>query len=149
MTTPFRIAVTALCGLLLGLPAAQSAEKSMSPQNVFIEHDTFEPGESSAFPKELNLKVGTHYRLELRNFSDDQRHVVLAPEFGAAVSTTLIRTTPQHVRLATSLGRGIDLPPHARVEIYLTPQKEGRYKLFCEDRAHTESGMEVAINVIR
>jgi uncharacterized cupredoxin-like copper-binding protein len=150
MNARFKFALAAVCGMLLMLPAAQSAERTLASRDVYVDLDTSEAGGATAFPRELDLKVGTHYRLELRNFSDDQQHVVMAPEFGATISETLIRTIPQHVRMTgASVARGIDLPPHARVEIYFTPRKEGRYKLFCEDRAHTASGMDVAINVGR
>lgn len=150
MNAHFKIAVTALCGILLGLPAAQAEEKFSSNKNLYVELDTSEEGVFRAHPKGLTLKVGEYYRLELMNFSQDQRHVVMAPEFGDAIVTTEMRTIPQLVKMpSASLGRGIDLPPGARVEIYFQARKEGRYKLFCEDRAHTVAGMEVAIDVRR
>jgi uncharacterized cupredoxin-like copper-binding protein len=150
MNAHFRMAVTALCGMLLALPAAQAEEKFIATANIYVELDTSEHGAYMAHPRELTLKVGERYRLELRNFSLEQRHVVMAPEFEDAISTAGVRTIPERVEMAgASLGRGIDLPPGARVEIYFQARKEGRYKLFCEDRGHTTAGMEVAINVKR
>jgi uncharacterized cupredoxin-like copper-binding protein len=136
--------------MLLALPAAQAQERFISNGNIYVELDTSEDGAFVAHPRELTLKVGERYRLELMNFSRDQRHVLMAPEFEDAISTTGIRTIPGRVEMAgASLGRGIDLPPGTRVEIYFQAQKEGRYKLFCEDRGHTTAGMDVAINVKR
>jgi uncharacterized cupredoxin-like copper-binding protein len=150
MSTHFRIAVTALCAMLLGLPAAQAADKFVSTRNLLVELDTTEDGAYRAHPSELTLKAGERYRLELVNFSQDQQHVLMAPGFGEAIHLAGIRTIPQLVTLpSTSIGSGINLPPGARVEIYFQPNKEGRYKLFCNDRAHTVGGMEVAINVTR
>ena len=150
MNAHFKIAVTALCGMLLGMPVAQAGDKFVSTTNLYIELDTSEDGAFRAHPNELTLKVGEQYRLEFMNFSQDQQHVMMAPEFEGAIHTAGIRTLPQRVKLpGASIGRGIDLPPGARVEIYFQPNKEGRYKLFCDDRAHTVGGMEVAINVRR
>jgi uncharacterized cupredoxin-like copper-binding protein len=150
MNAYFRIAATTLCGMLLGLPAAQAQETSQSPTSLYIELDTSEDGDFRALPRELTLKAGSSYRLELVNFSQDQVHVVMAPEFEGAISTKRIRTYPQRVDIpGASLGKGIGLTPGARVEMYFQPHKEGRYKLFCDDRAHTVGGMEVAIDVRR
>ena len=150
MNVHFKIAVTVLCGMLLGLPAAQAEEKFFFTKNLYVELDTTEEGAFRALPGELTLKAGEHYRLELVNFSEGLRHVLLGPEFEEAIVVAGIRKYPQRVEIpTTTFGRGIDLPPGARVEIYFQPYKEGRYKLFCEDRAHTVAGMEVAIDVRR
>jgi len=150
MNAHFKIAVTALCWLLLGLPAAQAGDKVVAATNLHIELDTSEDGVFRALPKDLTLKAGEHYRLELTNFSPEQRHVVMAPEFGDAILMSQIRTYPHRVKIpGASFAKGINLAPGARVEIYFQASKEGRYKLFCEDRTHTVAGMEVAINVRR
>ena len=150
MNAHFKIAVTALCGMLLGLPAAQAEEKSFETMNLYVELDTSEEGDFRAHPRDLTLKVGKFYRLELMNFSQDQLHVMMAPEFGDAIFTKWIRKYPQRVEIpGANLGKGVALPPGARVEMYFQPHKEGRYKLFCDDRAHTVAGMEVTIDVRR
>ena len=150
MNAYFKIAVTALCGMLLGLPAAQAEEKFVSTKTLYVELDTSEEGVVRAHPRDLTVETGKYYRLELMNFSQDQLHVVMAPGFGDAIFTKRIRTYPQRVEIpGASLGRGIALPPGARVEMYFQPHKEGRYKLFCDDRAHTVAGMEVTIDVRR
>jgi uncharacterized cupredoxin-like copper-binding protein len=150
MNAHFRIATIALCGMLLALPTAQAAEEFFHSRDIYIELDTSEDGAFMALPRNLTLKAGEHYRLELVNFSADQHHVLIAPEFERAIVMSGVRTYPQRQALrGASLVKGISLLPGARVEIYFQPTKEGRYKLFCEDRVHTTSGMDVAINVTR
>lgn len=150
MNAHFEIAVIALCGMLLGLPAAQAAEKFFYTTNLYVELDTSEEGDFMALPNNLTLKAGEHYRLELVNFSKGLQHVLLAPEFEKAIVTAGVRTYPERDKIpGASFGKGINLLPGARVEIYFQPLKEGRYKLFCDDRAHTVGGIDVAIDVRR
>lgn len=147
MNAHLKFAVTALCGMLLGLPAAQAQEQpSVTRLRVeigLVEHDF------SAFPERLTLKAGEPYRLELVNWSQGIRHIWMSPEFGRAVLTTAIRRLPQHEEMrGASFGGGIDLPTGGgRVEVYFVPYKEGRYKLFYQDRVHTNAGMEVEVDV--
>lgn len=146
MNAYFKIAVTALCGMLLGLPAAQAGAPSPT-KDLHVELGTAE-GDFKVFPGDLKLKVGEKYRLMLVNWSREYRHVMMAPEFEKAVTTTGIRTYPEREEMrGASFGNGINVPPGARVEMYFVPNKEGRYKLICQDRVHTDAGMEVTIDV--
>jgi uncharacterized cupredoxin-like copper-binding protein len=150
MNAHFRIAFIALCGMLLGLPAAQAAEDLFHTRNVYIELDTSEDGDFRALPGNLTLQAGEHYRLELVNFSPEQHHIMMAPEFDKAIVTKGIRTYPyREVIRGASLSKGISLLPGARVEIYFQPKQEGSYKLFCEEQTHTRAGMEVAVDIRR
>lgn len=147
MNAYFKIASTALCGMLLGLPVAQAQERSSTTtlrvEIGFSEHDF------TAFPNNLTLKAGEPYRLELVNGSQGIRHIVMAPEFAGAIRTVAIRKLPQREEMrGASFDAGIDLPPGGgRVEVYFVPYKEGRYKLFCQDRVHTQAGMDVTVDV--
>lgn len=147
MNAQFTIAVTALCGMLLGLPAAQAQEQS-SIKRLRVEIGLSE-GDFTAFPEHLTLKAGEPYRLEFVNWSEGIRHIVMAPEFAGAVRTTAIRKLPQREEMpGASFGGGIEvLPGGGRVEVYFVPYKEGRYKLFCQDRLHTQAGMDVTVDV--
>lgn len=146
MNAHLKLAVTALCGMLLWLPAAQAQEQSYT-KRLHVEIG-FSEGDFTPFPRELSLKVGEYYRLEIVNENREIRHVVMAPELAGAAITAVIRTFPQREEMRNaSFLTGIDLPPRARVEVYFIPYKEGRYKLFCQDRTHTDAGMDVAINV--
>ena len=148
MNAHSKIAVAALCGTLLGLPAAQAVAQS-SMKTVYVELGTSE-SDFAVYPEVLTLKSGEEYRLVLVNWSREHRHAVMAPEFERTIVTKDIRTFPERVKMpSASVDTGIDLPPGARVEMYFVPQKEGRYKLFCQDQVHTRAGMEVAIDVRR
>lgn len=146
MNAYFKIAVTALCGMLLGLPAAQAQVQS-STKNLRVEIGLQEE-DFTAFPNNLALKAGEYYRLELVNWSQGIRHIVMAPEFGRAVVTSEIRRLPQREEMrGAGFDTGIPLAPGARVEVFFVPYKAGHYKLFCQDRIHTDAGMEVAVDV--
>ena len=147
MNAYLKIAVTALCGMLLGLPAAQAQDRS-STKSVRIEIGLVEHN-FSTFPEHLTLKAGEPYRLELVNWSQGIRHIVLAPELAGAVRTTAIRKLPDREEMrGAGFDSGISLAPGGgRVEVYFVPIKEGRYKLFCQDRHHTEAGMDVTVDI--
>ena len=148
MNAHLKIAVTALCGMLLGLPTAQAQDQS-SPKRLRVEIG-LSAEDFTVYPNNLTLKAGEHYRLEFVNWSQGVRHIVMAPEFAGAVVTTGIRKIlPQREEMpGASFGGGIDVPPSGgRVEVYFTPYKEGHYKLFCQDRTHTDAGMDVTVDV--
>lgn len=147
MNAYFRIAVTALCGMLLGLPAAQAQQSRPLTKSLLVEIGLSEEN-FSAFPNNLTLKAGEYYRLELVNWSQGIRHIVMAPEFGQAVVTSEIRRLPHRQEMrGAGFDTGIDLPPGGRVEVFFVPYKAGRYKLFCQDRVHTDAGMDVSLEV--
>jgi len=143
------IAVTALCGMLLGMPAARAQDKELPPKNHYIEFSL--PGEDhfTPYPKELTLRVGEYYRLVLMNGSQELRHILMAPEFARDVVTVRVRKFPggEEIRLA-SFESGIHVPPGERVEVVILPVVEGRYKFFCQDRTHTNAGMEMTVEVV-
>jgi len=147
MNAKFTIAASALCGMLLGFPAAQAQElpdiKKIRIEIGLTEHDF------TTFPERLTLKAGEPYRLEFVNWSEGIRHVVMAPELAGAVLTTAIRSLPHRVDMTgAGFDTGITLAPSGgRVEVYFVPVREGRYKLFCQDRVHTDAGMDVTVEV--
>lgn len=146
MKAQLKFAMTALCGMLLGFPAAQ-ADEYFPSTSLYVELGTTEGG-MAAFPGDMKLQVGELYRLVLTNPSQDQ-HVVLAPEFGHTMLTAGISNHPQRVDLRNaSIAGGIGVRPGEMIQLYFVPFKEGRYKLFCEERAHTEGGMEVTMDVV-
>ena len=82
MKAPLKILSAAVCGLLLGLPAARAE----IPIYVFINAGSA-GNEIAFFPRELRLKVGEVYRFVVSNPSENI-HVVAAPELAATVQTT-------------------------------------------------------------
>lgn len=146
MNAHLKFAVAALCGMLLGLPAAHS-DDDFPATNLYIELGTTE-GDLVVFPRDIKLQVGELYRLALTNPSP-YHHVMIAPEFAATVLTAGISRLVQGVDLPyASIGAGINMPAGEMMQIYFLPFKEGRFKLFCEDRSHTTAGMEVTIDVV-
>ena len=140
-----KLAMGALYGMLLGMPAAQAEP----PKTLQVDLGTWE-SDFAIYPQNLSVKAGEEYRIVLVNWSRQHRHVVMAPEFERAVTTKAIRTYPERVQVrGAGFGNGINVPPGERVEVYFVPNQEGRYKLLCQDRIHTDAGMELAIDVRR
>jgi len=145
MNATLKFAAAALCGMLLGIPAVQ-ADEDFPSTSLYIELGTTE-GEYLAFPHDLNLQVGELYRLVITNPSPDL-HLLIAPEFGDTVLTTGASRRPARGDLRyASMESGIAVRPGEMVELYFVPFKEGRYKLFCEERTHTAGGMEISVDV--
>ena len=146
MTAYFKMALTVLCGALLGL-LALPAPAAEPVKTLNIELGTWE-GDFAVSPTELTLTAGEHYRLVFVNWSREFRHVMISPQFERAVLTQAIRTYPERDAIrGASLGAGINVPPGERVEFYFVPHQQGRYTLSCQDRAHTDAGMEITIDV--
>jgi uncharacterized cupredoxin-like copper-binding protein len=146
MNAQLKFAAAALCGMLLGISAAQ-ADEDFPSTSLYIELGTTEGG-MTAYPRDMKLEVGKLYRLVLTNPSQSE-HVVLAPEFGRTVMTAGISKYPKRVDLpGASIAAGLAVRPGEMIQVYFVPSSEGRYKLFCEDRAHTEAGMDVTVEVV-
>lgn len=144
--TCLRFISATFCAMLLGIPGAHS-DDYLPSTDLYVELGTAEGG-FATHPENLRVEVGQLYRLILRNFSN-YAHVLMAPELGRTVVSTGIQRFPPK-RTSEEFGSivaGIDLKPDDRTELYFVPFKQGTYKLFCEDQVHTESGMEVTINV--
>ena len=89
MKAPLKIFAAALCGLLLGLPAAQAGEDDYWPiTDVYVQFGG-EYHELLVSPSQLTLEAGELYRIVLINPSDID-HVVAAPELAAKGLTTQV-----------------------------------------------------------
>lgn len=84
MKAPFKILAAAMCGLLLGLPAAQADEFPM--KDVYVQLGMGEQ-ELTIYPTELTLRAGEVYRFIVVNPTETS-HVVAAPELEAMTLTT-------------------------------------------------------------
>lgn len=158
MNAPFKILAAAVCGLLLGLPAAQAE----IPVYVFI--DMGAPGNALTMsPRSVTLKSGELYRFVVSN-PGDTAHVVAAPELGAKAQTQQLTIgSPrlelyegrvdwgQAARVALPAGKiisGVDLKPGEQIEWTFTPLAEGVYKFGCDNPAHAAAGMFATVDVI-
>ena len=171
MNAPLKILAAAVCGLLLGLPAAQADdywamqvdEYSVQPRDVppltaqadegwpvtdvFIHFGTAD-NEWTVSPPELTLQAGEIYRIVVINPSE-KSHVVAAPELAAAgLTTSLLKGTPRVDYPTASISAGISVRPGQLMEWSFMPIKEGRYKLGCENLIHALSGMHAMIEVV-
>ena len=158
MNGPFKILAAAVCGLLLGLPAA----KAEIPVYVFI--DMGAPGNALVMsPREVTLKAGEIYRFVVSN-PGEIAHVVAAPELGATVQTKQLTIgsprlelyegrvdwgqTPRTALPARKIIAGVMLKPGEQIEWTFTPLVEGVYKFGCDDPAHAAAGMHATVDVI-
>jgi len=146
MNAPIKILAAAVCGLLLGLPAALAGEM---PIRHFINLGTAQDP-LTIHPRGLTLQVGETYQFVVSNPSKEQ-HVVAAPELAAMVKTAEL-TTEGLPRLklavpALDIATGITLQPGQMIEWTFTPLVEGAYKFGCNDPAHAAAGMHTMIDV--
>lgn len=146
MNTPSRMLAIAVCGMLLGLPAAQ-ADEYWPVTDVFMHFGTGE-NELTVSPPELTLKAGELYRIVVINPSEYD-HVVAAPALAAnGLTTSLLTGTPRVDRPTPEIASGILVQPGQLMEWTFMPLEEGTYKLGCDDPAHAAAGMHATINVV-
>ena len=112
--------------------AAQAPPRAAPPPVVTVRLDSFD-----FTPGEIHLRGGRPVLLRLLNESG-RRHNFSAPAFFAAAAVAAGQP-----RVA---GGEIEVPPHGRVEILLTPARGG-YELECSHSGHALLGMEGMIVV--
>ena len=145
MKAPLKIVAAAVCGLLLGLPAAQAGDM---PISQFINIGTA-ANELTVHPQELRLKVGETYRFVVSNPSQ-QIHVVAAPELAAAATTVDLMIVGQKLGVdapSLDISTGITLQPGQMILWTFTPLGEGIYKFGCDDPVHAAAGMHTMVRV--
>lgn len=146
MNAPLNILATAVCGLLLGLPAAQADE---IPIRMFINlGDT--QNELTIHPSALRLQVGETYQFVVSNPSREE-HVVAAAELAASVKTVVlaVQAPKLGVILPTlDMTTGITLQPGQIIEWTFTPLAEGIYKFGCDEPVHAAAGMHAMVEVV-
>jgi len=148
MKAPLKILAAALCGLLLGLPAAQADEDDFWPiTDVYVQFGG-EHGQLMVSPSELTLQAGELYLIVLINPSE-LTHVVAAPELaGNGLTTELLQGFEDVDYPAASITAGISLAPGQTIEWTFMPLEEGTFKLGCEDTLHAAAGMHAMIKVV-
>jgi len=145
MSAPYRVLATAVCGLLLGLPAAWA----VSPIYLFINVGAA-TNELTVHPQELTLDKGKLYQFVVSNPSE-MIHVVAAPELAKAVNTADLTIAGKGLNVAApamDIYTGITLQPGQIIEWTFTPLGEGSYKFGCDDAAHAAAGMHTMIRVV-
>jgi len=145
MRAPFRILAAAVCGLLLGLPAAQAGDM---PIRQFINIGTAK-NELTVYPHELQLNVGENYQFVVSNPSK-QIHVIAAPELAATVTTVDLAISGEGLGVnapSLDMTTGITLQPGQMILWTFTPLGEGVYKFGCDDPVHAKAGMHTMVEV--
>jgi len=171
VNAPLKILAAAVCGLLLGLPAAQAddywamqvddysvqprdvsllaaqADEGWPVTDVFIYFGT-SANELAVFPPALTLQAGELYRILVINPSEN-KHVVAAPELAATgLTTSLVKGLADVDYPAANITAGISVGPGQEIEWTFMPLQEGTYKLGCENRFHAAAGMHAMIKVV-
>ena len=148
MKAPLKILAAALCGLLLGLPAALAGEDDYWPiTDVYVQFGG-EGDELMVSPSELTLQAGELYRIVPINPSE-LTHVVAAPELAAkGLTTEVVRGFEDVFNPKMSIAKGIELGSGQTIEWTYMPLEEGTFKLGCEDTVHAAAGMHAMIKVV-
>jgi len=145
MKAPLKILAAAVCGLLLGLPAAQAGDL---PIHEFINIGTA-GNELAVHPHALQLNVGETYQFVVSNPSQ-QIHVVAAPELAATATTVDLMILGQKLGVdapSLDISTGITLQPGQMILWTFTPLGEGVYKFGCDDPVHSAAGMHTMVEV--
>jgi len=120
----------ALAALLVSATAAMA--QTAMPVDVTLSNYAFTPSE-------LDLKAGTAYRLHFVN-SASKGHNFSAPEFFAAADIA----PEDQAKVRQGL---VELDNGQSVDITLTPNRAGTYKLECTHFMHKTMGMHGSIVV--
>ena len=147
MNTPSKFFAAAVCGLLLGLPAAAQADEYWPMEDIFIHFGT-QDNKLTVSPAELTLQAGEIYRIVVINPST-KSHVVAAPELAATgLTVDLLKGTPKVDYPTAAISAGISVRPGQMMEWTFMPIQEGRYKLGCNQLFHKAAGMHAMIEVV-
>jgi uncharacterized cupredoxin-like copper-binding protein len=146
MNAPLKFLAAALCGLLLGLPAAQ-ADDYWPTTDVLIQFGT-EGNELTVSPPALTLQFGELYRIVVINPSAN-KHVVAAPELAAmGLTTSLVKGLAKVDNPAANITAGISVGPGQEIEWTFMPLEKGTYKLGCDSPVHAAAGMHTMLKVV-
>ncbi len=146
MNAPLKIFAAALCGLLLGLPAAQ-AEDEWPVTDVYIQMGA-QGNPMIIEPREVTLQVGEVYRFVISNPSNVTHNVAATKLREAVVTTELFKWTPTLDYPALVLSAGISLHPGESMEWTFVALEEGAFKFGCDDPTHAAAGMQTIVKVV-
>ncbi len=135
------IALLPLLGLLAGCATSHAIQPQLAPTSVDFGGATAARVELANFdftPRQIHLRAGRPYRLELVN-AGSGGHDFSAPEFFAAA-----RIAPADAALVS--GGEVDVPGGTTRIVHLVPAA-GSYKLACTHLGHALLGMTGTIVV--
>lgn len=103
-----------------------------------------ELGEMYFKPKQIALKAGTPYKLELVNAGKKKHEFVADDLFGTVAFRKAENVTGEYKGPTV---REVEVFAGKQLDLYLIPTKAGSYLLVCEIEGHREAGMEGTITV--
>lgn len=113
--------------------------KNMEVVTVTLEEHRFTP-------RDIKLKAGKAYKIELRNMGE-QEHYYTAPEFNRAVAWRKAMVNKQAEIKAPYFTAFEVASQGGQVDLYLVPVTRGSYPVYCTMPGHREMGMEGTLTV--
>lgn len=101
-------------------------------------------GEMFFKPKQINLKAGTPYVLELVN-DGKKKHEFVAGDFFGTIAFRKAEDATGEYKGPTI--KEVEVFAGQQLDLYVIPTKPGTYLLVCEIEGHREAGMEGKITV--
>lgn len=103
-----------------------------------------ELGEMYFEPKDVALKVGQPYKIELVN-AGEKKHEVVAADFFGTIAFRKVEDSVGEYKAPTI--REVEVFAGKQLDLYLIPTSAGSFLLVCEIEGHREAGMEGTITV--
>ena len=107
---------------------------------------TVEMTEHDYSPKEMTLKAGQPYKIELKN-SGEKDHYYTAAEFFKSVAWRKLMVNKQAEIKVDYVNATEVLKKGGQLDLYIVPVKTGSYPVYCTIDDHREKGMEGKIVV--
>lgn len=112
-----------------------------------LQIDAGEDGAKMFFkPKNLTLKVGTPYKIQLMNVGKIE-HEYAADELFASVALRKVEDASGEYK--GLLLKEAEVLPGKQLDVYLIPTKAGSFKILCGIPGHDEAGMNGTITVTK
>ena len=167
MKTHLKIAILAVCGSLVGLPASEAADtwpvsSEWARSDVHIQFGNAED-EFVVVPGKLTLRAGNLYRIVIANPSQ-HTHIISVPDLAGRVLTTNVLRYPVDRGVAPDPANMVLRPssmtplqveaitmrlvPTQTIEWYLKPTMEGTFKIRCALPDHALAGMNATVEIL-
>ncbi|HLA33687.1 MAG TPA: cupredoxin domain-containing protein [Rhodocyclaceae bacterium] len=148
---PFSILAAALLALTSGAQAQEDYVRNAKEHVDKADWKTMETitiniTEHEYAPRDLVLKTGKAYKLELKN-PGEKDHYYTAPEFFKAVAWRKVMVNKQGEIKAPYFTAIEILKKGGQVDLYFVPVNKGKFTVYCTIDDHREKGMEGSIAV--
>jgi len=96
-------------------------------------------------PKELKLKAGVPYKIELKN-TGEKDHYYTAPEFFKSVAWRKLMVN-KNAEIKVDYVNATEVLKQGQLDLYIVPVTKGTYTVYCTIDDHRQKGMEGKIIV--